>query len=247
MNRKAITTAAAIGATLLLACVVSAPASASIRRAAPGSSASATAHGPRHGKGRSSGGGERDVEGSIVLALTPPEESLPQTNKIVLSVPERFRDAGSSMPDCTPSTLHLKGPEGCPERSRIGEGTATGYTILGGDFVVEHLKVSVLNGPKGALLSWVEGRTPVEIEEVVEGVITKPRGYGEQMSFTIPNGLLEPLPGAPGWMQRLEARISAKSGWLRSTSCPPHPWSLKAELGYTDGQGIEIAARLKCA
>lgn len=210
----------------------------------------AAAHG-KHGHGKPTSAkhvdGEQNVEASIVLALTPPEESLPQTSRIVLSVPERFRDAGASLPQCSVAVIVSKGTSSCPKGSQIGGGVATGYTILGGQFVIEHLSVTLLNGPGGELLSWVEGRTPVAIEEVVEGLISKPAGYGEQMSFTIPHGLLEPLPGAPGWLQRLEAHIDASSGWLRSKSCPPHPWSLKAELGYTNGQGTEIAAKLKCA
>ncbi|MHB1860752.1 MAG: hypothetical protein ACYCUM_11730, partial [Solirubrobacteraceae bacterium] len=143
--------------------------------------------------------------------------------------------------------LHTHGPAGCPKGSVVGLGTATGYTILGHQFVIEHLNVTLLNGPHAELLSWVEGKTPVAIEEVVEGVISKPRPFGEEMSFTIPHGLLEPVPGAPGWLQTLNAHLSAKAGWLRTTSCPPHPWALKAELAYENGQGTTIEARLRCA
>jgi hypothetical protein len=205
--------------------------------------ATASAHGHKL-KGRS---GESNVEASIVIKLTPPEESLPITNKINLFVPERFRDAGASLPHCEVATMQNKGTEGCPKGSIIGIGKATGYTILGGQFVIEHLTVTIVNGPKAELLTWVEGRMPVAIEEVVEGVISKPGGFGEEMAFTIPHGLLEPVPGAPGWLQTLEAHISAKSGWLRSTSCPPHPWKLKAELGYESGQATIIEAKLQCA
>ncbi|HEY1689130.1 MAG TPA: hypothetical protein VGF95_09740 [Solirubrobacteraceae bacterium] len=200
----------------------------------------------KKGSGKSTSSKEKNLEASIVLKLTPPEESLPQTNQINLFVPERFRDAGASMPSCTVATLRAKGPAGCPKKTKVGSGISTGYTILGGQFVIEHLTVTIFNGPGGILLTWVEGRTPVEIEEIVEGKITKPGGFGEEMSFTIPQGLLEPLPGAPGWLQTLDATLSGKSGWLRTTSCPEHPWKLKAELGYLNGQGTSIEATLKC-
>lgn len=182
--------------------------------------------------GNASAHGERNVQASIRVELSPPSEKMPETNKIVLYVPERFKDAGAQLPSCTPAILHNKGPEGCPKRSVVGNGTSIGYTILGGQFVEEHLKLTMVNGPKASLLSWVEGRTPVSIEEIVEGVITKTSGFGLKMSFTIPHGLLEPVPGAPGWLHNLNANISGKSGWLRSSSCPTHPWSLKAEFGY---------------
>lgn len=200
----------------------------------------------KRGKKKRSSSKEKNLEAGIVIKLTPPEESLPQTSQINLYVPERFRDAGVSLPHCTQTTLRSKGPAGCPKNTAMGSGTAIGYTILGGQFVIEHLTVSIFNGPGGVLLTWVEGRSPVEIEEIVEGKITKPHGFGEEMSFTIPHGLLEPLPGAPGWMQTLDATLSGKAGWLRTTSCPEHPYKLKAELGYLNGQGTSIEATLKC-
>jgi hypothetical protein len=189
---------------------------------------------------------ERKVEGSITLTLTPPSESLPLTSKINLFVPERFRDAGAKMPHCSAAALEAKGIGGCPARSKVGAGTSLGYTILGGEFVEEHLTLTLFNGPGGSLLTWVLGKTPVSIEVVVQGVITKASGYGQEFSFTIPHGLLEPLPGAPGWLQTLNAHLSGKAGWLRTTSCPQHPWSLKAEIGYTNGQGISLQTHLAC-
>lgn len=200
----------------------------------------------KHGKA-GHGGGEAHLEASIVIKLTPPEESLPVTDRINLYVPQRFRDAGASLPHCDVATLLARGAEGCSKGSIVGGGTATGYTILGGQFVIEHLTVTLVNGPHAELLSWVEGRTPVVIEQVVEGAISKPHPFGEEMSFTLPHGLLEPVPGAAGWLQTLDAHLSAKPGWLRTTSCPPHPWALKAELAYENGQGTTIETRLRCA
>lgn len=199
------------------------------------------------GSGSAAGSkGERKVEGSLTLTLTPPSESLPITNRIDLFVPERFRSAGAKLPKCGQATLEGKGPKACPKGSIVGNGTALGYTILGGQFVIEHLTLTIFNGQGGALLTWVEGLSPVVIETAVPGLIGKPAGFGQELSFTIPHGLLEPLPGASGWLQTLKARLSGKVGWLRTTSCPPHPWSLKAELGYTNGQALSLQAKLAC-
>jgi hypothetical protein len=190
--------------------------------------------------------GERKVEGSITLTLTPPSESLPITDKINLFVPERFRSAGAKLPHCSQATLEGDGPKACPRSSIVGNGTALGYTILGGQFVIEHLTLTIYNGQGGILLTWVQGLSPVVIETAVPGLVGKPAGFGQELSFTIPHGLLEPLPGAPGWLQTLNARLFGRVGWLRTRSCPPHPWSLKAELGYTNGQGLALQARLAC-
>lgn len=189
---------------------------------------------------------ERKVEGSITVTLTPPSEGLPVTNKITILLPPGFRDAGARLPSCSPAILEAKGPLACPKSSIVGNGTALGYTILGGQFVPENLTLALVNGPGGDLLTWVTGKQPISIEVVVPGVITTPSGYGEELSFTIPHGLLEPLPGAPGWLQTMTAKLSGESGWLRTTSCPEHPWALGGSLGFTNGQTIAFQATVKC-
>jgi len=199
------------------------------------------AHGAKH-----KGAKERKLSASIVIKLTPPSPKLPQTNEINLFVPKGFKDAGAKLPKCNLTALENKGPKGCVKGSIVGGGTSIGYTILGGEYVIEHLTLTMINGPHGELVTWVEGRTPVQIEEPVTGVITAPKGFGREMAFTIPHGLLEPLPGAPGWLQTLDAHLSGKAGWLRTTSCPAHPWKLKAELGYTNGEGISVETEIAC-
>ncbi|MHB1468488.1 MAG: hypothetical protein ACYCX7_04960, partial [Solirubrobacteraceae bacterium] len=246
----------------LLAALISPASVALAALAMPSGAALAAGNGSGHGRSgavaakraRSGRGGsrarsssaERSLEASILIRLTPPEESLPITDRINLYVPEHFRDAGASLPHCSFATLHNRGTGGCPKGSIVGDGKAIGYTILGGQFVIEHLAVTLVNGPNAELLSWVEGHTPVAIEEVVDGMVSKPSGFGEEMSFTLPHDLLEPLPGAPGWLQSLEAHLSAKAGWLRTTSCPPQRWALKAELAYENGQGTTVEAKLRC-
>lgn len=191
--------------------------------------------------------GERNLEASINLRLSPPEPSLPQVQTINLFVPEGFRDAGRKLPFCTIAVLREKKPEKCPKDSVVGSGTSLGYVFFSdGEYVPEHLALTMFNGPGGGLLTWIEGSKPVNIEELVAGVITAPKDYGQELAFTIPNGLLEPLPGAHGWLVELNATLSGKVGWLRTTSCPPHPWTLAAAFGYTNGQGIAVKTKLAC-
>lgn len=203
----------------------------------------------KHHKRKSS---EHKVSAAITVTLTPPAEQLPQTTQINLFVPKRFKDAGTKMPSCTADQLRARGPGGCPKKTIVGGGKSIGYTIFGGTFVKENLQLTIFNGPKGTLLTWVEARTPVVIEEIVEGRISKPKGFGQELSFTIPAGLLEPVPGAPGWLQTLNATLYGKKGWLRTTSCPEHPWSLKAEFGYSALQGptalrgMTVETKLAC-
>lgn len=187
---------------------------------------------------------ERKVQASLTIELGPPSTALPATQTITLFVPNGVRDAGAKLPTCNPTRLQAEGESGCPKASRIGNGTATGYTLG----VVEPLKLQMYNGPGASLLTYVLGFDPVSIQQVVQGIVTRPAGgkYGQQLAFTIPHALLEPLPEDPAWLLSLNATLSGKVGWLRSTNCPPQGWSEGAKLGYTSGQSLSLAATLTC-
>jgi hypothetical protein len=187
---------------------------------------------------------ERKVQASLTIELGPPSTLLPATQTIVLSVPSGIHDAGAKLPVCNPTKLQAEGEKGCPKGSQVGSGTSTGYTLG----VVEPLKLLLYNGPGASLLTYVVGFSPVSIQIVVQGSVTRPAGgkYGQQLSFTIPHELLEPLPEDPAWLLTLNATLSGKAGWLRSTNCPPHGWSEAAKLGYTNGQSLSLAATLAC-
>ena len=58
---------------------------------------------------------------------------------------------------------------------------------------------------------------------IVEGHVTRPGGpYGQEIAATIPQALLEPLPGDTAQTVNLHVHVTGKSGWLRSTNCAPH-------------------------
>jgi hypothetical protein len=227
---------ASLGALLLVAAV---PAQAATPRTHGG------AHSVTAARQKGGGGsGEHKIEASLTIELGPPETTLPATQTISLFVPSSIHAAGSKLPTCSPVKLQAEGEKACPQGSQVGSGKSTGYTLG----VVEPLKLLLYNGPGGSLLTYVVGLDPVSIQIVVEGSVTRPAGgkYGQELAFTIPHGLLEPLPEDPAWLLTLNATLSGKAGWLRSSSCPPHGWSEAATLGYTNGQSLSLAATLAC-
>jgi hypothetical protein len=212
---------------------------------------SASAHaGTRHhsrsaAKGRHTGlhGGERKVEGSLDYELTPAGNSLPATQTITLLLPGGVRVAGAKMPQCNPTALEKSGPSACPKGSSVGTGSATGWTLG----QLWPLTLTLYNGPGGNLLTYVTATTPVKIETVVEGHVTRPGGpYGQEIAATIPQALLEPLPGDTAQTVNLRVHVSAKSGWLRSTNCAPHALAVNFRFAYTNGQTISIGGNLSC-
>jgi hypothetical protein len=207
--------------------------------------AHAAKHSRSHAAKAKHGSKERNVEASLTIELGPPSTGIPQTQTINLFVPSALHDAGSKLPTCNPAKLENEGEKGCPSASKVGSGNSSGYTLG----VVEPLKLTMYNGPGASLLTYIVGLDPVSIQEVVKGEVTRPPGgkYGQELAFTIPHGLLEPLPEDPAWLLTLNATLSGKVGWLRSTSCPAHGWSEGAKLGYTNGQSLALYATIACA
>jgi hypothetical protein len=187
--------------------------------------------------------GARRVEGSLTYELTPASSSLPATQTITLFLPGGVRAAGASMPKCNPQALERSGPSACPKGSAVGTGTSTGWTLG----QLWPLTLTLYNGPGGSLLSYVTATSPVKIETVVEGHVTSPGGpYGEEVAATIPQGLLEPLPGDTAQLVNLHVQVTAKSGWLRSTNCAPHALAVNFKFSYTNGQTLAVGGNLNC-
>jgi hypothetical protein len=192
---------------------------------------------------------ERSLDASFVVHLsTAPgnEASLPVTNSMTMWVPNKVRAAGERMPKCAEATIEQKGAAYCPRKSKVGTGIAKGYIYE----TIEPMSVTMYNGTGGTnvLLAHIVGTSPVSIDAVVVGKVTKPKGgkYGQQLYFPFPPSLIYPVPGSTASMVYLSARLPGKYGWLRSKSCPPTGWSLGAELGDVSGSITHIDADLKC-
>jgi hypothetical protein len=215
--------------------------------AAPAAPAQAASHGRKYGH-RSAAGrsrhGERRVEGSLDYELSPAGNSLPATRTITLFLPGGVRVAGATMPKCSAAPLEKDGPSACPKGSLIGRGNATGWTLG----QLWPLTLTLYNGPGGNLLSYVTANSPVKIETVVPGTVTRPAGgtYGEEIANELPSGLLEPLPGDPAETVALHVTITASSGWLRSSNCAPRELAVNFSFAYTNGQTISVGGHLTC-
>jgi hypothetical protein len=233
-----------VGVTAVLAVIglLSAPAAGAHSRAHAARQRPHVAKHKGHGSGAKSSG-ERKVEGSLDYELTPAGSSLPATQTITLFLPGGVRVAGARMPQCNPQALEKSGPSACPKHSQIGTGNATGWTLG----QLWPLTLTLFNGPGGNLVSYVTASDPVKIETVVEGHVTRPGGpYGEEITNTIPQGLLEPLPGDSAQTVNLRVHVSGSSGWLRSTNCAPHALAVNFRFSYTNGQTISVGGNLSC-
>ncbi|MDE3069641.1 MAG: hypothetical protein KGJ43_02815, partial [Acidobacteriota bacterium] len=122
-------------------------------------------------------------------------------------------------------------------------GTATGWTLG----QLWPLTLTLYNGAGGNLLSYVTASSPVKIETIVLGTVTRPGGaYGAEIVNQLPPGLLEPLPGDTAETVNLRVHLNGAPGWLRSTNCAPHALAVNFSFAYTNGQTISVGGNLRC-
>jgi hypothetical protein len=177
----------------------------------------------------------------------PPGQAVPTTNGMTLWVPKGVFAGGDRLVSCDPAAIAARGLSICPQRSIVGKGKASGLIQFISQSAIEPMTVTMVNGPRNTLLAHVRGISPVSIDVVIQSIITRPGGrYGMQMDFPFPDSLIHPVPGSTASVLHLDAHLSGKTGWLRSTSCPPTGWSLGALMHYTDGATLKIAADLAC-
>jgi hypothetical protein len=188
---------------------------------------------------------ERGLDARFFLDLVPQQGTqVPTTDRITLSVPKDVHVAGSKLPSCKAEVLDEGGEKACPKGAKVGSGTAKA-TTLG---VTQNITMTMWNGPGGkTLLVHVLGFSPVAIDLVMQGIVTRPGGkFGQQLDFILPENLVHPIPGATAGLFHLDATMSGKIGWLRSTSCPPTGWSVRAALSYEGGASLATGADLSC-
>jgi hypothetical protein len=130
---------------------------------------------------------------SLKIAIaTTPKDSVPfATRKTVLFFDKNLVFSPKAFKTCTAARLQ-QGESSCPQAARVGSGTARGAAIG----QVQNLKVTAYNGPKSTILLHVTGATPLQIDSVIVGTLSRSSGaYGSRLTVPIPENLQQPVPG----------------------------------------------------
>ena len=129
----------------------------------------------------------------------------------------------SAFPTCTAAVVNHSNAT-CPKGSQVGAGKASARAlgITQSDFVVK-----AYNGPNKHLFLLVDGKAPLSIHSVIDGVFKKSTGpYGQELYFTIPPELQQPVPGAiaaiTNFTTTLAAKPTGKGGksYVETIGCP---------------------------
>jgi hypothetical protein len=108
--------------------------------------------------------------------------------------------SGLGIASCTPALLEEQGIRGCPSRSLMGYGIATGEAEIGGEVIQEVGDTAVLMAPftneQINLEFYLEGASPLEAQLVFPGVLLPAsRPYGGDLQIKVP--LLSIVPEGP--------------------------------------------------
>lgn len=136
------------------------------------------------------------------LIRSPAGEVPSQLRNLDLQLPAGIGLARNTLGQaiCEPIYLYVNGPEGCPENSRLGFGSATAEVPYGPEVVSENAHVYAYRGESEGehttVLFFAEGWEPVFADLVFPGHLLEDTGpFSGQIDTEVP--IIPSLPGGP--------------------------------------------------
>lgn len=137
---------------------------------------------------------------------------------------------GSLYPSCSKAILDRRGPAGCPKRSIVGAGFATGWA----DMVTTRADLALVNGPGEKLLMYARLDNPARVRETMVGsgedFVRGPWRHRE--AWTIPRSL-QVVGGIPLELTKVTFDVGGRPGaklYAATTSCPRGGWKWRVVL-----------------
>jgi hypothetical protein len=156
---------------------------------------------------------------------------------------------------CAPSVIQEKGPAPCPKKSIAGpKGSASGVVSFGSERVAETVSVQPFFAPGGNLEFYVNGTSPVSIEILSKGSLTRAAPpFGPKLVAEVP--LVESVPGAlDASAERISVKVGAAYKKGKKTvyygtvpkKCPKGGFPLKAEMTFLGGATATASYKAPC-
>jgi hypothetical protein len=170
---------------------------------------------------------------------------------------------------CTPTTLEILGPEGCPANSIMGHGTATAEIPIGPAIERETATITLVRAPTAnghlTLLFYADALSPVNAQLVLPGALL-PAGtprYGGRIDIDVP--LVPSLPDGPDVaVVKLTSTLGPEhltyyqhtrnghttpynpKGILLPDTCPHGGFPFAAKFGFQDGTRASAHTTVPC-
>jgi hypothetical protein len=178
-----------------------------------------------------------------------------QTRKLVVYFPAGTKISSAGFPTCTVAKLEQDGPQGCPAKSRIADGTVGVADQIGsGEATREEGALEIFVMPGNGVVAYANAAAPISAQIVIPAHWeTAPAPYGPKLTFEIP--LVDSVPGAlPVSGTSIHVRAGAaikKNGKTYyygrvPTKCPKGGFPGKGEVGLEGGQNIVTELKVPC-
>jgi hypothetical protein len=175
--------------------------------------------------------------------------------------------SGLGIASCTEALLDAEGLEGCPSRSLMGYGTATGEAKLNGETLRETASTEIFMAPlaegKINLEFYVAAESPLSEALIFPGVLLPAAPpYGGNLQITVP--LLSTFPEGPDialvklrstigplgitYYERLHGEFVPyhPSGIILPSRCPKHGFPFAVTFTFADGTQTTSRASVPC-
>lgn len=193
----------------------------------------------------------------------------PPVTTISLFYPRDFGilTSGLGHATCTTATLEVLGPSGCPSRSLMGFGTATGAIQVGDERVDEQALTSVYLAPfqngEIALLFFLDANTPLLAERVFDGGLQSAAPpFGGVIRIDVPaiesfregpDVALVKLRSTIGplgitYYERIHGHFVPyqPSGIVLPLHCPRGVFPFAARFTFADGHRLTATRKVRC-
>jgi len=175
--------------------------------------------------------------------------------------------SGLGLDACTPRTLQLRGPAGCPSDAHMGTGSATVEIPVGQTVVRESASVAIVRAEtkdeRFALAFYAEGASPIVADLALPALLLNANApFGGSVAIEPP--LIASLPEASDVsVVALHAAIGPEHltyyrrqhgysvpyrprGVRLPASCPAGGWPFTAAVGFLDGTRAAASAEVPC-
>jgi hypothetical protein len=184
--------------------------------------------------------------------IDPADSETPfATTDVVLHFDKNLAFNYKAFPACTEAQAYNgKGkPAAACNKAKVGSGKAQGLALG----LTQDLTVTAFNGkPAGSLLLRVKGSTPLDIDSVIVGKLSKDRGqYGNKLSVHVPENLQHPLGGVTATLTRFltiisGSKMSKGKPYIGLQGCTKGKLQFKGDFTFTDGSVQHPTATAAC-
>ncbi len=166
-------------------------------------------------------------------------------------LPKQLTFSTAGFPACSESMI-LSAPDSCPKGSEIGSGAAAGFARNApvsplGQYVLDlpfTVRVFISSAGKNAVALRLFNTVTSGV--IIDGVVSKASGsaaksYGSRLRFTIPHGLIEPLPGIIAQLSDFSATLKPatykRHSLITLKACPKNK---KLNFGFNGEYNIGL-------